>query len=378
MARRQTAVLAELRGRIVRGEIAPGALMPSRLALAEAFDVSGVTLQRVFDRLRADGLIEARPRAGTFVKAEPPFLTDYALVFMREPGGEGWSRFYQALHDSALKARETRGKTVRCYFNVDMDPQTGDYRRLAADSEAHRIAGQIFTTFSAPVASPDFRPDEIPGAVIALTGAPRPAGRAAIELDYPALWTRAAEHMAARGRRRVAVLHESHTPDADPDPVLLRIFAAHGLTMPPAATIMLHPYARQGAVSWVQLLMKAERGVRPDALFIGDDNFTEPVLKGLVQAGVRVPEDLLVVAHNNFPLPVPDVLPITLVGFNAETILNAAMSHIDRRRRGQRTPAVVRIAPEFRSDEAAPATVVRPSPRHRRPVRARHQPARRR
>lgn len=352
MGHRQQLILSELRQRIVSGRIDPGALMPSRTALAEEFGVSVVTLQRVFDTLRSDGLVEARQRAGTFVAAVPPFRTDYALVFMRAPGVEGWSRFHQALHEGAMRAREECGKRIRLYFGVDTDVRAEDYARLAADSAAHRIAGQIFTTFSHPVTSPDFHPDEIPGVVIALPGAPE-TGRAALALDYGALWSLAADHIAAHRRRRVAVLHDSPTPDAGPDPELRRIFEARGLVVPPHATILLHPYGRQGAAQWVQLLMKAEARSRPDALFVADDNFIEPVIRGLVRSGVRVPDDLLVVAHNNFPLPVPDVVPLALVGFSADAILRAAMDYIDLRRSGQPAPDVLPILPEFRENGVA-------------------------
>ncbi len=320
--------------------------MPTRIALSEEFGVSVVTLQHVFDTLRQDGFIESRQRAGTFVNASPPFLNTYALVFLREPGAEGWSRFHQALLESATRISGANGKTIRCYYNVDADIHSPDYRRLAADSEAQRIAGQIFATFSPPVSDPAFRPAEIPGVVIALPEAPR-TGRAALVLDYTTLWQRAADFLVAHGRRRVAVLHDSPTPDGSPDPQLRRIFEAHGLELPPHATIMLHPYGRQGAAQWVRLLMQTQPAARPNALFVADDNFTEPVIKGLVQAGVRVPEDVLVVAHNNFPLPVPDVLPIAQVGFNADAMLRLAMDNIACRRGGREASEMMSLAPEF-------------------------------
>lgn len=346
MARRQASVLKELRHRIVSRRIDPGELLPTRTELAQEFGVSVVTLQHVFDTLRDDGLIESRQRAGTFVNASPPFLTDYAVVFMRAPGGEGWSRFHQALHESALRIHEEDGKRILFYYDVDSDARATDYMRLMADSEAHRIAGQIFTTFSNPVTDPAFRPDEIPGVVIALPQAPH-TGRAAVALDYQALWRQTADYLAVNGRRRVAILHESSTPDAAPDPELRAIFEARGLELPPHATIMLHPYGRQGAAQWVQLLMKCEASTRPDALFVADDNFTEPVIRGLVRAGVRVPEDLLVVTHNNFPMPILDVLPMAQVGFDADTILRTAMRYIDHRRTGQDVADVLTIQPQF-------------------------------
>ncbi|MFI1291768.1 GntR family transcriptional regulator [Streptomyces sp. NPDC020792] len=61
-------MVAELRERIISGELAPGAPLPE-VALAEAFKVSRTPIREALKQLQTEGLVEIRPRVGTFVTA---------------------------------------------------------------------------------------------------------------------------------------------------------------------------------------------------------------------------------------------------------------------------------------------------------------------
>lgn len=58
----------QLRGRIQRGEWAPGERLPSIPAIAAMFGVAKQTVQRTIDQLRVEGLLITRPGSGTFVR----------------------------------------------------------------------------------------------------------------------------------------------------------------------------------------------------------------------------------------------------------------------------------------------------------------------
>ncbi|UIN29491.1 GntR family transcriptional regulator [Microbacterium binotii] len=68
---------AQLRSQIVSaisaGSLAPGAKLPTVRALADRLGVAPGTVARAYKELEADGVIETRGRAGTFVSfAEDP------------------------------------------------------------------------------------------------------------------------------------------------------------------------------------------------------------------------------------------------------------------------------------------------------------------
>ena len=62
----QGRVIAEMRRRIIAGQIEPGVNL-SELALAEEFGVSRTPVREALKQLQTEGLVEIRPRVGTFV-----------------------------------------------------------------------------------------------------------------------------------------------------------------------------------------------------------------------------------------------------------------------------------------------------------------------
>ncbi|MFJ9559862.1 GntR family transcriptional regulator [Streptomyces fuscichromogenes] len=62
----QATVIAEMRGRIIRGDVEPGTSL-SEAALAEEFGVSRTPVREALKQLQTEGLVEIRPRVGTFV-----------------------------------------------------------------------------------------------------------------------------------------------------------------------------------------------------------------------------------------------------------------------------------------------------------------------
>jgi DNA-binding GntR family transcriptional regulator len=62
----QARVITEMRRRIIKGDIEPGAPL-SELALADEFGISRTPVREALKQLQTEGLVEIRPRVGTFV-----------------------------------------------------------------------------------------------------------------------------------------------------------------------------------------------------------------------------------------------------------------------------------------------------------------------
>ena len=62
----QGRLIDEIRRRIIAGEISPGVNI-SELAIAEEFGVSRTPVRETFKQLQTEGLVEIRPKVGTFV-----------------------------------------------------------------------------------------------------------------------------------------------------------------------------------------------------------------------------------------------------------------------------------------------------------------------
>src|SRR2546430_58804 len=90
-----------LRERIVRGDFAPGGLMPPRLQFPEELGVTTIALRGFFARWADDGSTPPGGRGGIFVGDRPPHRSQYGLVFHSRPQDRAWGRFAQVLVNEA-------------------------------------------------------------------------------------------------------------------------------------------------------------------------------------------------------------------------------------------------------------------------------------
>lgn len=68
----QTQIYDQLKASILSGDAAPGTRLPSSRALADQFAISRNTVLLAYEQLLAEGYLESRPGAGTFVGAALP------------------------------------------------------------------------------------------------------------------------------------------------------------------------------------------------------------------------------------------------------------------------------------------------------------------
>src|SRR5205807_1358913 len=140
--------------------------------------------------------------------------------------------------------------------------------------------------------------------------------------NWDSFFERALDHFASHGRKRLAMLLKPGMPE-DWGPTIERKTTELGLE--------IRPYWQQilgtalSVRNCLHLLVNRNQTERPDALLIGDDGWTEYAVAGLVAAGVRVPEEVEVVAHCNFPAISPGVLPFRRLGWEARQILETAV-----------------------------------------------------
>jgi DNA-binding LacI/PurR family transcriptional regulator len=100
----------------------------------------------------------------------------------------------------------------------------------------------------------------------------------------------------------------------------------------------------------LHLLFNRNQTERPDALLIGDDGWSEYAVAGLVVAGVRVPEDVEVVAHANFPAPASRVLPFRRLGWEVRQFLDTAVDLLEGQRESGTVGAGVRLPAVFEDE----------------------------
>jgi len=351
-------ILAHLCRRILAGALAPGARIPSRDELARRFAASKRTVQQALDLLERDGLVRARGPAGTFV-SDRPGRPAYGLVFeFRQAVNRPWSKFWKALaHEAPVVAGQAPcDVVVRCASGGRAEGD--DFRRLIWDVRTHRLAGLIF-------AGPPFVLEGT--AAVQQADMPRVGIMAEPLRGVPAVWPdagsfleRAMDYLRGRGRRRLGLLWMSPFDErAESERGFRAAAEARGLLLPPFAVQCCHPSVPWTVANVVRLLMRLPPPDRPDGLILSDDNLLEHAVAGLVAAGVRVPDDVEVVAHCNYPLDAPAGLPVRRLGFDCREILRRCVEVLDCQRLGREVPRTTLIPAVFEEEFARSAAAPR-------------------
>lgn len=340
-----------LRTQIVRGDFASGDRLPTRSELERQFSTTKMTLQRAFDTLAEEGFISAEGTRGTFVSQHPPHTSRYALAFHNPQ--ETRTHFWTMLCDEAAGLEKKLGCRIRPYYDVNEHQYSDDYKLLCHHVKTHQVAGVIFASNPSSLKHTSLmQMRDTPMVTIMTDTSEFDFTMPVVKIDYGSFFSQALDAVKSSGRRRVAAIN----------PVMLTVtqgehFAREvtqrGLVTRPTWWLPVELTSPIAASAYVQLLMDRPDAERPDALIISDDNLVEPVLAGLQNAGICIPQDLEIVAHSNFPPPAPAPVPMRRLGYPAREVFNACMDLIASQRGGKATSSLTAIKAVFEDEIAS-------------------------
>ncbi len=328
------AIADDLRHQCVLGQLPPGTRLPRRDEMVRKYSASATTVQHAIDQLVADGLLEARGRAGTYVAEKPRHVTDIALVFpARREDFFKWRHFYDVLAASAALWQSEPPRHFRPYCCEAELENSAELERLHDDLQNMRLGGVIHATTTMNHNLHQWQQKfHAPFVCVLPSHVPFDMG-AAVVLSFDSFFSRAIEFLAQRGRRRIAIV-------LDPQ-MYFRMEREHidreakrcGIEIRPAWRQLVPVGSPLCAQSVTHLLMSAPPAERPDGLIVADDNMVPYAVQGLNDAGVRPGADLDLVVHCNFPNASSfQNGGITRLGFDSRAILQAALQLIDAAR----------------------------------------------
>lgn len=324
---KQRAATERLRRRIIRGTWAPGDRLPGRRELCRELNLSLTTVQEALRELIRTGYAEARSTSGTFVTTRPPHLHLFGLVM---PEDIGPNRFHAAIHGEAVRLIAEPDRRLAVWTHVAPPFNRPALRGLIEGVEARGFAGLIFPQIGQELSeSPIVQTPGVPRVSFGSLQTVENIGHVArLELDYDSFIEESLRAILATGRRKIAILchaGQTHDPFLRAMRGRLPIPPRHwlhtaGLTSPDTARSLIH------------LLFHRSQKQRPDALWITDDNLVEAATAGLLDGGVRVPKDLHVVAHCNFPWLTTSHVSARRVGFDATQAIHACLELLQQQR----------------------------------------------
>lgn len=339
-------VASTLRGQIVSGEWGPGSQLPTWSALEGQFNVGRTTLTRALGHLKRDGFVFADATRGTFVSERPPHLFRYAMAFRGVPNKTGWTRFWSALTQQAVTVDQQGDLRIVPFYDVSGTAQTPNHQRLVAEVADDRFAGIIFVGYPPELSTELMHHPWL--AKVAICSDRKDEKVPHVYPDRSAFVHRSLRYLAERGRRRVAVISEGNPAFAEFDQAL----SEYGLSANPCYRVAANVADPDSAAQIVRLLLNQRDGERPDALIVTDDNLLDSVLVGLMSTGLRLPDDLMVIAHCNWPTESPSALPLVRLGFDAANTLDVALREAEAQRQGDQPTPFTPIAPIFDFERA--------------------------
>ena len=175
----------------------------------------------------------------------------------------------------------------------------------------------------------------------------------AIYVDHRQFFDRAVARLQAHQCRRIAVLTAGTYPDQHqlaPDKLARDSLVAHGCETPAYWFQAAHPNTPWQMRRIVHLMMQPTPPNRPDALIVADDTLVEPTTRGLHDAGVRVPDDVEVLAQCNYPLSPSAATPVTRLGFETHVLFDRCFEAIDAQRHGEPVQPALHLTPKFEDE----------------------------
>jgi DNA-binding LacI/PurR family transcriptional regulator len=345
---KESRILEHMRQQIVRGDLTPGMQLPKRTELEREYNVSPLTLQRALQQLIDDGFLYAKTGQGTFVAANPPHLSRYGLLFPFHPSDRAqWISYYVAINNEAEAYQREHPNKLRIYYGLEQMDRIDEREKLFSDVESHRLAGLIFASRPHNFQGTPLL-DEPQVARVAVMADPG-FGIPSISLEGSSFVTKALDHLAARGRRHVALINNS-TMGQNWFDLVRREMAKRDMVTFPYWIHGVHLLAADWTRNLVQLIFQGPKELRPDALFISDDNLVPQATAGLLAAGINVPDECDVVAHANFPWPTQTLVPARRLGYDAREVLNLCLNSIDRQRQGEQVPPATSVRAVFEEE----------------------------
>ncbi|KAA9163215.1 GntR family transcriptional regulator [Amycolatopsis acidicola] len=83
---RHQQIAAELRARIMSGDLPAGTQLPSTARLVAEYDAANATIQRALTMLKNEGFLDSHVGKGVYVRARQPFVIDAAAYIPPSPG----------------------------------------------------------------------------------------------------------------------------------------------------------------------------------------------------------------------------------------------------------------------------------------------------
>ncbi|BDI32023.1 LacI family transcriptional regulator [Capsulimonas corticalis] len=346
-----------LRDRIQSGHWPPGAMLPSRKALAQEYDVDMRTIQRAVSGLLADGALNAHGGRGTFVAQatdaggeNSPGAGVQTVVIVADPSfhpGPGWFAVVNSIHEG-LRRQDLQYRIVTIN-TADKSPESvirheRDALKMAATED---VAGVIMFHAGGEATLPDIQrvlSAKIP--VVFVDRVPFEHGCDFVGIDNRMAAREAVDYLISIGHRKIAFV----APDENVSSVQERMEGYFDARMSAGLVTsedLVFPLSLEKLFANATVKSEVERVIDammalpepPTAVFAVNDFIAEYILIALEEKGIAVPETLSVIGFDDIERFAPQKPKLTTVRQPFESIGDRAASMLIWRMNHRDNPA---------------------------------------
>lgn len=329
---KSTRTADRIRRQIVDGTYPPGLRLPVWSELAPLLGVTKPTLSNAVSVLKKQNFL-ATGRRGTFVSEHPPHLNRFAIVYNSHPGDSCWTRNMQTIESIKHEVAEQMQVKIDSCHDVRKDSQARN--DLLMKMRENLYCGVLLM-------SPDsFEERDIPAGFPHYFMSTRCLGSNCLLLDHNSFVRKAVDALVEESCKRIGIISNRQWKlDVYRDQL-----EASGL---PSDCIYLQTVAATqdpgAAENLTALLFSLPDDQRPDGLIITDDNLTIHVFKGLLQKQIRIPKELRIVEHCNFPSDNTGLFQTIKLGYDKYELLTQVITNLKSVRDGipVKTPLTVK------------------------------------
>ncbi len=329
----------------------PGTRLVSVRNLASALGVSVLTVRSAQEKLTREGLLEIRHGSGVYVAAHSVpsrWIGIYTALDILSPRTSSFHTLMPRALRQFLRSHGFRAEIYLGDVQPDEKEEGPGNLRFCADVDEGRLQGLVIV--NAPVT--DGWDAWVDALRIPAVGSCTPYW---VAPAYDDMVCQSVRHLYKEGCRRIALLSWSNTALKKP---LCETLAELGLNYHPEWTRSdLHPM--HSGAGWEEFReIWADSREKPDGLVVTDDVLFDEVQIAIQEIGIRVPDQLRIVAYANKGSDKRYPFPVTVAQADPEHFAEALGGMLLKRMRGEQVVPSSELVPlEFAETDQVAASV---------------------
>lgn len=324
------------------GTLPPLTRMPPLRKLAAAWGTNYFTAQNAMKQLVREGLLVQASRLGSYVADQKRSLQQVCLYHGDDFELHGRCEFNSRLHLQLHKMISEQSISTMSYFDRRPLEERDIPPPVLQDMITERRLDAIISTACPPTW---FARLDIPSAA---TRPPRPR-HGGVSWDREHFFKLALKAVADNGRKRVCILDFSSAKrfDSPGEQKLTRSIARIAADLqlelvdsPPVDRVLPDVGVEAAGYRLCEAALAIQP--RPDALIIIPDVYTKGATHALLQSGLRLPDDIMLVSHRNHEMRFFTPLPVTWITVKISDFAHALLDQIKQQIEGN-PPAPVDV-----------------------------------